>query len=87
MVERQRTKTITIEPAAEEPAPEMIGQRKRPDLGNFRLEVDRQVKESYETFEAAEQRGLALKTKYPILQVAVYEIASGAKTIIEAPKS
>jgi hypothetical protein len=82
--ERSKTKTITLEPAIEEPAPEMFGQRKRPDLGKFRLQVDRQTKASFETFEAAEKRGLDIKTKYPSLQVAIYDVAGSVNTIIEA---
>jgi hypothetical protein len=85
LAERPKTKTITLEPAAEEVAPEFLGQRKRPDPGKFRLEVDRQTKASYETFEAAEKRGLAIKSKYPALQVAIYDVAGSVNTIIEAP--
>ena len=52
---RQATKTITMPPAAEESVPEPVTQRKPADTGRFRLQVDRQTKASYATYEAAEK--------------------------------
>jgi len=72
---------------ADEPAQELKGQGKRPDSGQFRLQVDRQTKSSYLTYEAAEQAGLAIKQGHPILQVAVYDAVGGVNTILELPKS
>ena len=45
MAPRTETKTITkkVNVNPEEPAPEQFTQRKRPDVGQFRLQVDRQV--------------------------------------------
>ena len=82
-----RQKTITTVPDANEPAPEQIGQGKRPESGQFRLQVDRQKKASYVTYEAAEQAGLAINQGRPILQVAVYDAVGGINKIIELPKS
>jgi hypothetical protein len=81
---RQSTKTITMAPEPDEPVQEPITQRKRYDDGRFRLQVDRQTKRSYTTFEAAEAAGLAIKKAYPILQVAVYDGVESANKIIEA---
>jgi len=83
MSTRPGTKTITIGPDHEEPAPEILGQRKKAESGQFRLQVDRQTKASYTTLEAAEEAGLAIKKAYPILQVAVYDAAEGVNKIIE----
>jgi hypothetical protein len=47
--------------------------------------VDRQTKESYATYEAAEAAGLAIKKDYPILLVAVYDAVDGVNKIIELP--
>ena len=82
-----RQKTITTVPDADEPAQEVIGQGKRPDSGQFRLQVDRQTKASYVTYEAAEQAGLVIKQGHPILQVAVYDAIGGVNKILELPKS
>ena len=80
---RQGTKTITMAPEAEE----LVTQRKRPDGGRFRLQVDRQTKESYTTYEAAEAAGMAIKKAYPVLQVAVYDGIDNVSKILELPKA
>ena len=78
--------TITLgRPDHEEPAPEFFEQRKRPENGQFRLQVDRQTKASYTTREAAEAAGLAIKKTYPILQVVVHDAAEGVHKTIELP--
>jgi hypothetical protein len=80
---RQGTKTITMTPEAEE----LVTQRKRPDGGRYRLQVDRQTKASYTTFEAAEAAGVAIKKAYPIVQVAVYDGVDNVSKIVELPKT
>jgi hypothetical protein len=82
---RRESKTITLTPDPEEPVQDLVTQSKRPG-GRFRLQVDRQTKESYSTYEAAEAAGLAIKKAYPILQVAVYDGVDGVNKIIELPK-
>ena len=54
--------------APEESVPEPVTQRKRVDSGRFRLQVDRQTKASYATYEAVEKAGLGIKKEHPILQ-------------------
>ena len=78
-----RTKRPTVAPKHEEPAPEFFRQRKRPENGQFRLQVDRQTKASYATRAAAEEAGLAIKKAYPILQVVVHDAAEGVHKTIE----
>ncbi len=83
-----RPKTTKIigkvtEPEEQMPAPEQFGQRKRPDVGQYRLQVDRQTKSTYTTLEEAEQAGTAIKQAHPIVQVAVYDSKEGINTIIE----
>lgn len=79
------TKTTIRALDHEEPAPETFDQPKKPENGQFRLQVDRQTKASYTTREAAEEAGLAIKKAYPVLQVAVHDAAEGANKIIELP--
>jgi hypothetical protein len=79
------TKAKTMGLDREEPAPEFFGQRKKPEIGQFRLQVDRQTKASYATREAAEEAGLAIKKTYPILQVVVHDAAEGVHKTIELP--
>jgi hypothetical protein len=82
---RQSSKTITMPSAPEESVPEPVTQRKRVDGGRFLLQVDRQMKNSYETYEAAEKVGLGIKKEHPTLQVAVYDGVEGVNKIIELP--
>ena len=77
---------ITKKRAPEEPSEERVGQRKMPEKGPFRLQVDRQTKDSYATFEEAEAVGLALKKRFPIVQVTIYDTVKGERKIIELPK-
>jgi hypothetical protein len=87
MATRPEIKTITKKPDADVSAQEQPSQRKRPETGPFRLQVDRQTKGSYLTLEAAEEVGLAIKKGHPIVQVSVYDSAAGINKIIEVSKS
>ena len=85
MVVRSPTKTITKRADPEEPAPEQFGQKKRPEKGPFRLQVDRQTKDSFATYEEAEAAGLTIKTRHPVVQVSNYDTVKSENTIIELP--
>ena len=85
MTARSETKTITKRHEPEEPAQEQFGQRKRPEKGPFRLQVDRQTKESYATYEAAVAAGLEIKKRHPIVQVSVYDSVEYTETMVEVP--
>jgi hypothetical protein len=61
---------------------EYLSQRKRPDLGRFLLQVDRQTKGSYETAETAQSAAVAIKKDYPLLHVTVYDTLESATSII-----
>jgi hypothetical protein len=80
----QPDQTIS-QPDQEEPAQEHLGKRKRPESGRFRLQVDRQTKGSYATFDDAEGAGLAIKKGYPVVQVSVYDAIDAVNKIIELP--
>ena len=82
---RRGAETITMPSAPEKAAPEPVTQRKQHDGGRFHLQVDRQTKGSYATYEAAETAGKGIKKSYPILQVAVYDGIKSVNTIIELP--
>ena len=78
---------IEAKTAPDQGAPEAAPQRLRPDRGQFRLQVDRQTKSSYDSYEAAGQAGLAIKRGYPILQVSIYDTVQGVNTILELPEA
>ncbi|HML13550.1 MAG TPA: hypothetical protein VK456_09610 [Xanthobacteraceae bacterium] len=84
MASRATTKTKrAFDP--EESAQDPPGQSPRPEMGQFRLQVDRQTKASYVTYEAAEKAGLLIKKAHPILHVTVYDVLDGVNKIIELP--
>jgi hypothetical protein len=64
---------------------EQSSQRKRPELGRYLLQVDRQTKSSYHTAESAKSAGLAIKKSYPMLHVAVYDSVEGTSTVLVTP--
>lgn len=68
-----------------EPAQELLGQRKRPEKGQFCLQVDRQTKSSYATYEAAEHAALAIKRAHPVVRVAIYDTVECVNKVIELP--
>ena len=61
MIARKETTTITMKQDQEELIEERVGQQQPPERGQFRLQVDRQTKRSYATYEAAAQVGMATK--------------------------
>jgi hypothetical protein len=81
-----RGKSMTNIPDPEMPSEEIFSQRKKPEIGQFRLQVDRQTKASFSTYEAAEEAGMGIKKAHPIVQVAVYDTAAGVNQIIELPR-
>ena len=81
-----RSKMLSKELDLEEPAQELFSQRKKPDVGQFRLQVDRQTKAFYLTEDAAEAAGLVIKKGHPVVQVSIYNSAEGVNKIIELPK-
>ena len=83
MATRERAKITVKKQDPDEPAEEQAGQRKRPESGRFRLQVDRQTKASYSSYDDAEEAGLAIKKGFPIVQVTVYDSVEAASKIIE----
>src|SRR5260221_13515964 len=83
---REKTKTISMPSAPEETVPERVTQRKQADSGRFRLQVDRQTKASYATYEAAETAGLGVKKENPLVQVAIYDGVESVNKNIEFPE-
>ena len=84
---RARAKTINNRTAhPEEPSLKSLGQGKQLDEGQFRLQVDRQTKTSYATYEAAKEEALAIKKAHPMLHVAVFDAIEGVNKLIELPK-
>ena len=64
---------------------ELSPQGKRPEVGRYLLQVDRQTKGSYGTAQAAEAAGLLIKKSYPKVQVSVYDSVGTANKLIDLP--
>jgi len=85
MALQQTSKNSTKAPGVDKAAVDPIGQGKRPEAGQFQLQVDRQTKVSYGTYEAAERAGMAIKQSHPLVQVAIYNAGERSTKIIELP--
>ena len=81
-------KDIAMRPAKErepdEALPDTLSQRRRPEMGRYSLQVDRQVKRSFAELADAEAAGVALKKQFPIVQVVVYDTKELLGKTIEA---
>jgi|RhiMethySRZTD1v2_1073278.scaffolds.fasta_scaffold1070663_1 hypothetical protein len=82
---RRESKTIALPREPEEAVQDMVTPVAQPVDRRFRLQVDRQTKESFVTYEAAEAAGLAIKKDYPNLQIAVYDSKDLVNKILELP--
>jgi hypothetical protein len=80
------TKTVNMTKGLdhEEPAPEPFSQK--PEIGRFRLQVDRQTKASFTTYEAAEQAGMVIKKAHPAVRVAIYDAVESINRILSLPE-
>ena len=68
------------------PEPEILGsQKRRQELGRYWLQVDRQTKRSFKTEQEAEAAGMAIKTKFAQVQVAIYDRDESMNRILELP--
>jgi hypothetical protein len=61
-------------------------QHPKPEVARFNLQVDRQTKASFSTYEAAEQMGITIKKAHPVVRVSVYDTVECANQIVEVPK-
>src|SRR5262249_48404483 len=84
MASRQMKMPVKDDAEKSPVADDAFSQRRRPELGRYLLQVDRQTKGSYPTANAAQSAALAIKTRYPIVQVSVYDAVENTNTIVAA---
>jgi hypothetical protein len=70
------------EKSEEQIEPEQFSQRKRPEIGRYLLQVDRQTKGSYQTAEAATSAGRVIKESHPVVHVTIYDSVDGVNTTV-----
>jgi CRISPR/Cas system-associated protein endoribonuclease Cas2 len=68
-----------------ESSEEAPSQRKQTEAGRYLLQVDRQTKSSFNTFEAARSAAMQIKTGFPMLQVSIYDSVSKSYTLVDLP--
>ena len=61
--------------------------QEQPEMDRYLLQVDRQTKRSFKTAEAARSAALEIKTRFPTLQVSIYDGSSKSRTAVEFPGS
>jgi hypothetical protein len=66
-----------------ESSEEAPSQRKQTEAARYLLQVDRQTKSSFSTFEAARSAAVQIKTGFPILQVSIYDGLSKSHTLVD----
>jgi len=67
----------------DQPRPE----QKQLETERYLLQIDRQTKRSFKTPEAAQSAAMEIKTRFPLLQVSIYDSASKSRTVVDIPKS
>jgi hypothetical protein len=70
---------------AEEPQPRKIIRADKAPTSGYSLVVDGHFKSHHETVESAEEAGMALKHRYEMLQVQVYDAETKTRSTIEWP--
>jgi hypothetical protein len=70
------TKDDTIEAT-----PRVVDQRRQPEQ-RFRLQVDRQTKQSFAALKAAVDAGVKIKKGFPVVQVSVYDAEQGTNQLV-----
>ena len=63
----------------------MPSQRQQPESGRYLLQIDRQTKSSFQTFDDAHSVALGIKKSNPVVQVAIYARVDHLHTLVTAP--
>ncbi len=71
---------------SEERRPKNLRAKAIPTEG-YGLEVDGKMKSQHDSSDAAFKAGLALKKKFPVVQVKVFAAKEQTRTIVELPKT
>jgi len=82
----RQTRTVANRTAANRTIAPVRKISKPPLTEPFHVAVDRQLKSGHETYEAAEKAALAIKKRYPQLQVTVFDAKEKRHTLIEQPR-
>jgi hypothetical protein len=81
-IQNAHKKAAQAEPTEEEHPP-----HQQTDTERYQLQIDRQTKRSFETLESARSAAVEIKTRFPTLQVSIYDSASKSRTMIDLPST
>ena len=84
---RERQFRMPSEKAAKREEAEDEPKQSQPEPERYLLQIDRQSKRSFKTPEAARTAAVEIKSRFPTLQVAVYDTVIGSRTIVDLPGS
>jgi hypothetical protein len=85
---RQRELRMPAKNAAKaEEAEDEKPTQSQPETERYLLQIDRQSKRSFKTPEAARTAALEIKSRFPTLQVSVYDTVLGSRTILDSSQS
>jgi hypothetical protein len=70
---------------ADEPQPRKIIRADKAPTEGYSLVVDGHFKSHHDAVEAAEEAGMALKNRYQMLQVQVYDAVTKTRSMVEWP--
>jgi hypothetical protein len=73
--------------AKPEQSEEDRSRQQQPDTERYQLQIDRQTKRSFKTSEAARSAALEIKSRFPSLQVSIYDGVTKSRTMVDVPKS
>jgi hypothetical protein len=59
----------------------------QPDMERYQLQIDRQTKRSFKTLEAAQSAALEVKSRFPALQISVYDSVGNSRTMVDISRS
>jgi len=68
---------------AEEQQPRKVIRADKAPTSGYSLVVDGHFKSHHDTVEAAEEAGMALKNRFPMLQVQVYDAATKTRSMVQ----
>ena len=69
----------------EQPSPRKVMRADVPPTSGYSLVVDGHFKSHHDTVEAAEEAGMALKNKFQMLQVQVYDAENKTRSTVQWP--
>jgi hypothetical protein len=69
----------------EEPQPRKVIRADKAPTAGYSLVVDGHFKSHHDTVEAAEEAGMTLKNKFPMLQVQVYDASTKTRSMVQWP--